>query len=63
MYFNGLQMTALHYAAEKGNDTVVTYLMDSGAKFTQDGNGLYFTALAFKKENLKAARAIVYNKR
>lgn len=57
------QMTALHYAAEKNHDSVVTYLMDSGAKFSQDGNGFYFTSLAFKKENFKAARAIIYNKR
>ncbi|VUZ53240.1 unnamed protein product, partial [Hymenolepis diminuta] len=56
-------MTALHYAAEKNHDSVVTYLMDSGAKFSQDGNGFYFTSLAFKKENFKAARAIIYNKR
>ncbi|KAM3185387.1 hypothetical protein ACTXT7_006469 [Hymenolepis weldensis] len=56
-------MTALHYAAEKNHSSVVTYLMDSGAKFSQDGNGFYFTSLAFKKENFKAARAIIYNKR
>lgn len=57
------QKTALHYAAEENHDSVVTYLMDSGAKFTQDGSKLYFTSFAFKRENLKAARAIVYNKR
>ena len=56
-------MTALHYAAQKNHDTVVTFLMDSGAKFTQDGNGCYFTSLAFKEENMKTARAIIFNKR
>nr|CDS25939.1 transient receptor potential cation channel [Hymenolepis microstoma] len=56
-------MTALHYAAEKDHDGVVTYLMNSGAKFSQDGNGFYFTSLAFKKENLKTGRAIIYNER
>eukprot|EP00108_Taenia_solium_P009395 TsM_000596300 transcript=TsM_000596300 gene=TsM_000596300 len=56
-------MTALHYAAQKDHDSVVTYLMDKEAKFIQDGNGLYFTSFAFKKENLKTARAIINNKR
>ena len=56
-------MTALHYAAQKNHGSVVTYLMDNGAKFLQDGNGLYFTSLAFKKENLKAASAIIFNDR
>ncbi|KAL5108651.1 Transient receptor potential cation channel subfamily A member 1 [Taenia crassiceps] len=56
-------MTALHYAAQKDHDSVVTYLMDKEAKFTQDRNGLYFTSFAFKKENIKAARAVINNRR
>ncbi|EUB63293.1 Transient receptor potential cation channel subfamily A member [Echinococcus granulosus] len=56
-------MTALHYAAQKGHDSVITHLMDKEAKFVQDANGLYFTSYAFKKENVKAALAIISNKR
>ncbi len=57
------QMTALHYAAKKDHDGVLAYLLQKGARLVQDSNGLYFTTFALKKQNVKAARAIVYSER